>query len=46
MGKILEFPLLDTIKITFRMINLTERWTHNQDLFSKIRAFAIFLEKG
>ena len=35
-GKILEFFLLDTLKTTFWMANLTKRWTQSGNFFPKL----------
>ena len=44
--KILEFFLLDTIKTTFWMEILTQRWTLSGPFFPKIRALFMIFKKG
>ena len=45
-GKILEFFLLDTLKTTFWMENLTQRWIQSGPFYSKSGYFCRFWKKG
>ena len=44
-GKTLEFFLLDTLKTTFRMENLTQRWIQSAPFFPKSGHFSRFSKK-
>ena len=44
-GRILEFFLLNTLKTTFWMANLTKGWTHSGHFFPKSGHFFWFLKK-
>ena len=45
-GNILEFFLLDTLKITFWTENVTQRWIQSGPFFSEIRTFLKIFKKG
>ena len=44
-GKILEFFFQDTVKTTFRLKNLTQRWTQLEFFFAKLVHFFRFSKK-
>ena len=45
-GKILEFFLLDTVKTTFRMKNLTQIWAQSGPFFPKLSTFFDFRKRA
>ena len=44
--KILEFFLLDAVKTTFQMKDLTQKWTQSGFFFPKIRALFSIFKRG